>query len=88
MGGGRGKVGGGVSSRVMYLIWCLCTRNFLEQEPMKRVFLKALFFKLLTTFLFPLLVLDRNCTPCIGSFNFSVYSHRPEITKFKYVPAI
>ena len=98
--GGRGKVGRGVSSRVMYLIWCVCIRNFLEQEPMKmhflkfpythlRVFLKALFSKLLCTILFfSLLILDPNCTPCIGSFNFSVYSHRPEITKFKYFPAI
>ena len=43
---------------------------------------------LLTISFFPLLILNRNCTPCIGSFNFSVYSHRPEITKFKYVPAI
>lgn len=43
---------------------------------------------LLTILFFPLLILNRNCTPYIGSFNFSVYSHRPEITKFKYVPAI
>ena len=36
MGGGvGGKVGRGLSSRVMYLIWFVCIRNFLEQEPMK-----------------------------------------------------
>ena len=46
-GGGRGKVGGGVSSRVMYLIWCLCTRNFLEQEPMKMDFSKFPTLKLI-----------------------------------------
>ena len=47
MGGGRGKVGRGVSSRVMYLIWCLCIRNFLEQEPMKMDFSKFPTLKLI-----------------------------------------
>ena len=45
--GGRGKVGRGVSSRVMYLIWCLCIRNFLEQEPMKMDFSKFPTLKLI-----------------------------------------
>ena len=47
--GGRGKVGRGVSSRVMYLIWYVCIRNFLEQEPMRMNFLKFHTLKLILT---------------------------------------
>ena len=46
-GGGGGKGGGGGSSGGMYLIWCLRTRNFLEQEPMKMDFSKFPTLKLI-----------------------------------------
>ena len=45
--GERGKVGRGVSSRVMYLIWYVCIRNCLEQEPMRMDFLKFHTLKLI-----------------------------------------